>query len=104
MNVDGPFHGVGVFAAAAVEQFVAGECSSRLTGERPEEPELGGGELEFGTVADDNVIGAIDFDAFDAHLVAGFGGSVPAAKQGLDALDEGFDAEGFGDVVVRRPC
>jgi len=101
MDVDGPFEGIGVFAPAGIHQFVAGEGAAGLANDGPEQFEFGGGEEEFLSVEFDLVMDAIDFDAVTADEIGGSFGIPGAAEESLNAVDQRFDLEGFGDIVIR---
>lgn len=68
-------------------------------GQRPEEAELGGSELELVAVGPGGVVGPVDLDPADADDIARRFAPRPA-EQRFDPMNQRLDFEGFGDVVV----
>lgn len=99
VDVDRARCNVGGVTPHGIEQVVAAEDASFVTGEIVEQAEFGGGGRDSGAANGESHRRRIDFDVANFHRT-GWQRSLEAAENGFHAGDEFAWAEGLCDIVV----
>ena len=100
MHIDRAQLDMDVVAPDGVEQFLAREHAARVAQEEFQQPEFRGTQMDPAAIAGHAVGGEIHFNIVESEL-AFFGHGAGAAQQRANAGQQGIDAEGFGDIIVR---
>ena len=100
VDVDGARFAAEGVAPDEGEQLLAGHGDAFVLGEREEQVELFGAEVEGAVFEGGFASLTVERKGADLHFGAGALDAVGAAQDGLDAGDELFGVEGLGEVVV----